>query len=161
MTKSSNNNHHVGTLIVALVLALSFMSLGGVAQAGFIKGMSAQQLSRELKAWLVAGKSLEAIAKATHEAGLKSEQVASILIGSGQSPAGVVAALTRVDPQAATAITVAALTIKPAQAAVITAAAISAAPQQSRAIILEALTVPEVDPSDVLFATAAGGGNGQ
>lgn len=145
----------------ALVLALSLMSVAGVAQAKFVKGMTAQHVSQEVTVWLMAGMSLDTIVKAAHEAGLKSEQVAFSLIQSGQKPAAVVAALIKVDPQAAGAITAAALTMKPAQAAVITTTAISAVPQQRRAIISAALTVSGVNPSDVLSATAAGGGRGE
>ena len=159
MKKSSNTNSNPSRHnINALILALSLVSLAGDAQAKFVAGMTAQQLSQEVKVWLKSGKAPDAIARAAHDAGLNSEQVASCLIESGQNPAAVVAALIKIDPQAAVLITVAALTMKPAQASAITAAAVSAAPQQSRAIILEALTVPEVNPSDVLSATASGGG---
>lgn len=158
--KKSNDTNPARHNVKALILALGLMSVTGVAQAKFIKGMTAQQLSQEVKVWIMAGKAVDTIANAAHDAGLKSEQVASSLIESGQNPAAVVAALIKVDPQAAGLITVAALTMRPAQAAAITAAAISAAPLQSRTIILEALTVPEVNPSDVLSATAAGGGIG-
>ena len=155
--KESSNTSSSSHNIYALILALSLVPLAGDAQAKFVAGMNARQLSQEVKVWLKSGNSLDAIAKEAHDAGLNSGHVASSLIESGQNPAAVVAALIKIDPNAARLITVAALTKKPAQASAITAAAISAAPQQSRAIILEALTVPDVNPSDVLAATASGG----
>jgi len=155
--KESSNTNSSSHIVYALILALCMAPMAGDAQANFVAGMDARQLSQEVKVWLKSGNSLVVIAKAAHDAGLNSEQVASSLIESGQNPAEVVAALIKIDPNAARLITVAALTKKPAQASAITAAAISAAPQQSRAIILEALTVPDVNPSDVLSATASGG----
>jgi len=158
--RKSNGTKPTHKNVEALILALSLMSVAGVAHARFVRGMSELQLSQEVKIWLASGKTLKAIAKATHGAGLKPEQVASSLIESGQKPAEVVATLIKVDPHAARKITVTALTLKPAQAAVITAAAIAVVPQQSRAIIFEALAIPGVDPSEVLSATAVGGVKG-
>ncbi|MFZ5524248.1 MAG: hypothetical protein ACOY9D_09245 [Pseudomonadota bacterium] len=142
--------------VVALVLALSLMLATGAADARFYRSMTAQQITQEVMLWLMSGMSLDEIAKSTHQTGLKSEQVASSLIQSGQNPAAVVTALSKVDPEAAILVTVEALTLKPAQAAEITAAAIAASPKQSREIIQEALTVPGVNPTDILSATAAG-----
>lgn len=142
--------------VKALVLALGLMSLAGLARAEFAPGMTAQQVAQEVTAQLKAGKGLEAIAKAAHDAGLQPEQVASSLISAGQNPAAVVTALIKANPDAAVSITAAAVTMEPAQAAAITAAAVAAAPQQRQAITTAALTVPGVNPGEVLAATAAG-----
>jgi len=146
--------------VVALVLSLSLILATGAAEARFYRSMTAQEITQEVMLWLMSGMSLDEIAKATHRTGLKSEQVAHSLIQSGQNPAAVVAALSKIYPEAAILITVKALTLKPAQAAEITAAAIAASPKLSREIIQEALTVPGVSPTDILSATAAGGSEG-
>jgi len=143
--------------IVALVLALSLMLTTGAADARFYSGMTALQTTQEVMLWIMSGMSLDEIAKAAHQKGVKSEQVASSLIQSEQNPAAVVTALLKIDPDAAISVTVEALTLKPAQAAEITAAAIAASPKQNREIIQAALAVPGVNPTDILSATAAGG----
>ncbi|MBI3480671.1 MAG: hypothetical protein HY016_10015 [Nitrosomonadales bacterium] len=143
------------------ILALCLMSFAGAAQARFFKDMTALQVSQEVTVQLLAGKNIDTVAKAAHEAGLLSAQIASSLIQAGQKPVAVVSTVVSMDPLAAAPITAAALAINPAQAGVITAAAIAAAPEQSGTIVATALTVPKVDPSQVMPATAAGGDKNQ
>jgi hypothetical protein len=132
------------------------MLAGNVAHARFYKGMSGIEVSQEVTVQLMRGVDVAAISREAHDAGVKAEQVAAVLIRSGQDPVRVVTSLIRVDPSAAAMITAAALACKPNRTAEIMAAAIAVAPQQRDTIVAKALTVPMINPTDVLGATAAG-----
>lgn len=156
-----------------LVLALGLLSLSGLAQAEFVRGMNQQQVATEISAQITTGASLGKIAKGAHEAGLNLAQVTETLIKTGQKPADVVKAVVSVNPEAAESVTAVAVTAAPAdqaaeiaaaavaaapgKAAVITKAATAAAPAQSKAVTTAVLTVPGVNPAEVLSATASGG----
>lgn len=124
----------------ALLLALGLMSVSGMAQADFSRTMSNEQVAAEVKVQIINGRSLEMIAREAKKAGLNPVQVTTAMIQAGLVPAGVVTAVVSANPE---------------QASAIVKAAIAAAPDQRRAITTAALTVPGVNPSSILAATAA------
>ncbi len=155
-----------------LVLALGLMSVSGFALAELTKDMSSQEVTDEVGSQLKYGSSLIHIGKEAKTAGLNLAQVTEALIKFGQNPIAVVKQLIALNPAEAASITAAAVKMAPAQAPQITAAAVTllpkqakaitqaavdAAPSQTKAIITAVLTVPGVNPADVLAATASGG----
>jgi hypothetical protein len=144
------------TNALGLVVGLSLILAGNLAYAKFYRGMSSMQVSQEVTVQLMRGVDITSISREAHEAGIKSEQVAAVLIRSGQDPLVVVSTLIRLDQSAAAMITAAALACKPKRTAEIMAAAIAVAPQQRDTIVAKALTVPMINPTEVLGATAAG-----
>lgn len=143
-----------------LILAMGLLSLPGLAQAEFVKGMSQQQMVIETSAQLNAGASLEMIAKQANAAGLNPAKLVEVLIQAGQDPIAVVSIMIGMNPSAAESIAAAAVAASPGQAGEITNAAIVAAPAQSKSIVLAVLTVPGVNPGDVLSASASGRSSG-
>lgn len=143
--------------VKTLVMVLGLLSLSGLAQADFVSGMSQQQVATEIGAQLKSRVSLDQIAKEANDAGLNLAQVTEVLIKAGQRPAAVVRAVISVNPAASESVAAVAVTFAPAgQASEIAAAAGAAAPSQAAAIIAAILTVPGVNPADVLSSTAAG-----
>lgn len=142
--------------IKTLVLALGLLSISGLAQAEFVRGMDQQQVAIEIIAQINAGVSLDNIAKGANEAGLSPVQVTEALIKAGQNPVAVVKAIISANLAAAASVTAAAVAAVPSQATEITNAAIAVAPAQSKAIIVAVLIVPGINPADVLSASASG-----
>lgn len=142
--------------VKTLVLALGLLSLSGLAQAEFVSGMSQKQVATEIAAQLQNRVSLDQIAKEANEAGLNLVQVTEFLILAGQRPDAVVMAVISVNPAVAESVAVAAVAAAPNRAEVIAKAAIAAAPSQSKVITIAMLTVPGVNPADVLSSTGAG-----
>ncbi len=142
---------------ISLILAFGLIFVGNVAYAKFFAGMSTIQVSQEITVQLMRGSDLATIASAAHDSGIKSEQVTAVLIRSGQAPRAVVSTMIKIDPSAAAMITAAALACKPGKAAEIMDTALAMAPQLRDAIVAKALTVPMINPADILGATASGG----
>jgi hypothetical protein len=138
------------------MLALGLTLVGEPAYAGFYKGMSTMQASQEITVLLLRGVDFAKIARAANIAGIRLEQVTAVLIRSGQDPIAVVTTLIKIDQLSAAMITQAALACRPSRTVEIIAAATSLVPQQRDTIIAKALTVPWIDPTKVLGATAAG-----
>jgi hypothetical protein len=124
------------------ILALALLSVSGLAQAQFSKGMDQANLATEIRLQLLSGLSLNLIAKSAKTSGLDSVQVTEALIQAGVYPAAVVKAVARENPKAAGSILAAALKL--------------VSPEQRKEIITAMLTVPGVNPTTVLEATASG-----
>ncbi len=155
-----------------LVLALSLLSVSGMAQAAFTTRMNAEQVTAEINTQLKAGTSLVDIAKAAKEVGLNPAKVTEFLIKAGQPAVAVVSAVISVTPAAAKSVTSMAVSIMPAsqaaeitaaavaqapaQAKEITAAAIEKAPAQAKLIVAAVLAVPGVNPGDVTRPSGSG-----
>lgn len=140
--------------VKALVLALGLAS--GAAHAEFSSGMSKYQAEQEMLNQLMAGESLDKIAKEAVAIGVTPEHLTGGLISSGENPIAVIKAVISVAPNAVPEVVSAAVAAAPKQGAAITAAAISIAPKQSKSIVTAAITVPGVNPAAILSATAAG-----
>lgn len=118
--------------VSALVLSLVLLSMSGLANAEFTKGMTNEQAAAEVDAQLKDGKSLADIAAAAKEAGVSATALTTALIAAGQAPVVVAKAVVAANPK---------------EAAAITKAAVDAAPKQAAQIQAAVLTVPGVTPT--------------
>jgi hypothetical protein len=126
--------------VSALVLSLVLLSVSGLANAAFTKGMTKDQAAAEVKAQLKDGKSLADITASAKDAGVAAAELTTALIQSGQNPSVVAKAVAAANPT---------------EAAAITKAAVTAAPTQAASIQKAVLSVPGVNPTAVLSATAS------
>jgi hypothetical protein len=126
--------------ISALVLSLVLLSVSGLANAAFTKGMTTDQAAAEVKAQLKEGKSLADITASAKAAGVSATELTTALIQAGQTPSLVAKAVAAANP---------------AEVAAITKAAVAAAPTQAASIQAAVLSIPGVNPSVVLAPTAA------
>ncbi len=124
------------------ILALALLSVSGLAQAQFVRGMDQPALAAEVRLQLLSGLSLNLIAQSAKAAGLNSAQLTEVLIQAGVYPVAVAKAVAKENPKEAGLIMSAALKLSP--------------PEQRKEIITALLTVPGVNPTTVLEASASG-----
>jgi hypothetical protein len=103
--------------------------------------MTKEQAAAEVKAQLKAGKNLVEITVAAKAVGVPAADLTTALIQAGQNPVTVAQAVAFTNPE---------------QAAAINRAAAEAAPTLAAQIEQAILTVPAVNPSEVLKETAVG-----
>jgi hypothetical protein len=127
-------------VLKSLAVAVGLFLVSGLANAAFIKGMTKDQATAEIKAQLKDGKSLADISATAKDAGVTAADLTTALIQAGQNPSVVAKAVAAANP---------------AEASAITKAAVAAAPTQAASIQKAVLSVPGVNPSDVLIATAS------
>lgn len=128
--------------VKALILALGLLSVSGLAQAQFVRGMDQPALAAEVRLQLLSGLSLNLIAQSAKEAGLNSAQLAEVLIQAGVYPVAVVKAVAKENPKEAGSVLAAALKL--------------VSPELRKEIVTAVLTVPGVNPTTVLEASASG-----
>ena len=126
----------------ALVLALGMTFVPSLAHAELTSGMSPDEVNREVHRQLTFGAEPIQVGREARRVHIGSAQVAEAMIKSQENPILVVKVLIALNPN---------------DAAVITAAVVKMVPDQSKAIITAVLTIPGVNPADVLAATASGG----
>jgi len=137
------------------------LSVSGLANAAFTKGMSDEQVAAEIKLQLVAKKSqglsekasLDAIVAEAKAAEVSAVKLTTALIQANQSPAAVTTAVVKANPAEATNITKAAILAAPTAAREVANAAAIAAPSQAGQIIAAAASVAPGTESGVDSST--------
>lgn len=130
--------------VKVLVLALGLFTAVGPAQAQFTRGMDQANLNAEVevKLQLLSGLSLSLIVKQAKDSGIRPEPLAKALMQAGVGPVAVARSVA---------------VEFPSEAGLITDTVLKLAPDEMRnQIITAVLTVPGVNPTTVLEATAAG-----